>query len=95
MKPPIDVDAQCGQTKGETIDERKNPQLERPGEETQVGETQQDERSDGRVVRGSEDCREDACYENRLFHFLILATGMPICSLYLATVRRARLKPSA
>ena len=59
----VDVDAQCWHTEGEDIDECKHPQFEHPGEQAQISETHQDECSDRGIVRGSEDCREDACYE--------------------------------
>ena len=59
----VDVDAQGWHTEGEEIDEGQHPELEHPGEETQVGEAQQDEGSDRRIVRRAEDRREDACYE--------------------------------
>ena len=68
VQAAIDVDAYCRQTEGEGIDQCKNPQLEHPGEKTQIGEAEQDESADGRVVRRSEHCREDACYEKDLFH---------------------------
>lgn len=68
VQAAIDVDAYCRQAEGKGIDQCKNPQLEHPGEKTQIGEAEQNEGADGRVVRRSEHCREDACYEKDLFH---------------------------
>ena len=63
MQASVDVDAESWHAESKAIDERKNPQFECPREETQVGETQQDECSDCRIIRRAKYCGEDACYE--------------------------------
>ena len=57
MKAAIDEDAQSWQTECKDIDEPENPKFEAPREEAQVGETQQDDGSDSRVIRRTENCR--------------------------------------
>ena len=71
VKAAVDEGAQGGDAESEDIDKRKNPQLELPREEAQVGEAQQDDGSDRWVVRRPEDGREDACYEKKTFRNVI------------------------
>lgn len=65
---PVDVDAKDWQTESEEVNEHEQPQLEHPGEQTQVGKAEQDECPDGRVVRRPEDGGKDVGYEKNLFH---------------------------
>ena len=59
----IDVDGQSGKAEGEEIYKCEQPQFEYPREKIQIGEAEQDERTESRIVRRSEDGGENACYE--------------------------------
>lgn len=78
----------------EHIHRHQHPQLELPWHHAQVGEGEQYDEAHQRVERRLEHHGECLGYEScRCHSLLILLVGMPSCSRYLATVRRATLKP--
>lgn len=74
----------------EHVHRKQDPQFELPWQHAQVCEGEQDDEAHHRIERRLEHHGEHLCKESDQFHFLlILLVGMPRCSRYLATVRRA------
>ena len=92
---PIGENQQLGQQDGQTVDQRQHAQLIAEGQDIQIGEHKQSQKTDQWHVKRTEQSGKEPGYQNNLFitHFLNLATGIPNCSRYLATVRRAMGKP--
>lgn len=91
----VGKDEQLWQQDGQAVDQRQHAQLVAEGQHVQIGEHEERQEADERHVKGPEQRGKEPCYENYLFiaHFLNLATGIPSCSRYLATVRRAMGNP--
>ena len=91
----VDVDEAGGQEDGEEIDQDDYLQAVGYGQQCQVTEREQDDKPEQwQVERREEHAHEPCCIDDAFFPThshcrLSLATGSPICSRYLATVRRA------
>lgn len=78
----------------EHVHGKQDPEFELPRQHAQVGEGEQDAEAHQRIERWLEHYGKHLGKESGQFHSrLILLVGMPRCSRYLATVRRATSKP--
>ena len=88
----VEVYEQGGEENGEQIGQQQDLELVIPGEHAEVAEQKEHYQSDDGQIERCEDHAHDAGSQDELlfsFHFLNLATGIPICSRYFVTVRRA------
>ena len=80
---------------GQAVNQGQYAQFIVERQNVQISKHEQGQETDQGHIKGAEESGKEPGYENNLFvtHFLNLATGIPICSRYLATVRRAMGKP--